>query len=94
MLEIFLSTDSNVYSLGDEVPLGILSAWEPCSGILCANIPITYRAAAAVVGHIRLHERTLKRKDSELVDQQQSNGEEQWLPLEDSRRLYTASEAA
>jgi hypothetical protein len=28
--------------LGHLVPLGILSAWEPCGGILCANLPITY----------------------------------------------------
>ncbi|KAK9774893.1 putative Integral membrane protein [Seiridium cardinale] len=28
----------------DEVPLGILSAWEPCGGILCANLPIIYGA--------------------------------------------------
>lgn len=27
-----------------EVPLGILSAWEPCGGILCANLPLIYRA--------------------------------------------------
>ncbi|KAI1383643.1 uncharacterized protein F4822DRAFT_440638 [Hypoxylon trugodes] len=26
-----------------EVPLGILSAWEPCGGILCANLPLVYR---------------------------------------------------
>ncbi|KAI5920214.1 hypothetical protein F4810DRAFT_713736 [Camillea tinctor] len=26
-----------------EVPLGILSAWEPCGGILCANLPIVYK---------------------------------------------------
>ncbi|KAI1173069.1 hypothetical protein F4777DRAFT_601087 [Nemania sp. FL0916] len=28
----------------DEVPLGILSALEPCGAILCANLPIIYRA--------------------------------------------------
>ncbi|KAK6064691.1 hypothetical protein SCUP515_11662 [Seiridium cupressi] len=28
----------------DEVPLGILSAWEPCGGILCANLPMIYGA--------------------------------------------------
>jgi hypothetical protein len=36
------STDQ-LWRLGDEVPLGILSAWEPCGGILCANLPIVYR---------------------------------------------------
>ncbi|KAI7773964.1 hypothetical protein LA080_009510 [Diaporthe eres] len=33
----------------DEVPLGILSAWEPCGGILCANIPMIYRAFSKMV---------------------------------------------
>ncbi|KAI8623185.1 hypothetical protein F5Y19DRAFT_481983 [Xylariaceae sp. FL1651] len=28
---------------GWEVPLGILSALEPCGAILCANLPIIYR---------------------------------------------------
>ncbi|KAI0407087.1 hypothetical protein F4802DRAFT_605889 [Xylaria palmicola] len=28
-----------------EVPLGILSAFEPCGAILCANLPIIYREA-------------------------------------------------
>ncbi|ETS87820.1 hypothetical protein PFICI_01648 [Pestalotiopsis fici W106-1] len=26
----------------DAVPMGILSAWEPCGGILCANLPMVY----------------------------------------------------
>lgn len=29
--------------LGYEVSLGLLSAWEPCGGILCANLPVVYR---------------------------------------------------
>lgn len=28
---------------GDEASLGILSAWEPCGAILCANLPHIYR---------------------------------------------------
>lgn len=35
-------TDNHIY-LGYEVSLGILSAWEPCGGILCANLPVVYR---------------------------------------------------
>ncbi|KAI5861613.1 hypothetical protein GGS23DRAFT_611709 [Durotheca rogersii] len=36
-----------------EVPLGILSAWEPCGGILCANLPLVYRSLAHGVDRIR-----------------------------------------
>lgn len=38
---------------GKLVPLAILSAWEPCGGILCANLPVIYgtlRRAAKNVG--------------------------------------------
>ncbi|KAK8058186.1 hypothetical protein PG994_008634 [Apiospora phragmitis] len=28
----------------EEVPLGILSAWEACMGVLCGNLPVVYRA--------------------------------------------------
>ncbi|PYH87986.1 hypothetical protein BO71DRAFT_436202 [Aspergillus ellipticus CBS 707.79] len=30
------------------VPLGILSAWEPLGGILCANLPLIYKSLAAL----------------------------------------------
>ncbi|KAL2866652.1 putative integral membrane protein PTH11-like [Aspergillus lucknowensis] len=29
------------------VPLGILSTWEPVGGIICANLPVTYKPLAA-----------------------------------------------
>ncbi|RFU25446.1 hypothetical protein B7463_g10883, partial [Scytalidium lignicola] len=32
-----------------ETNFGILSAWEPCGGILCANLPVVYGALARVV---------------------------------------------
>ncbi|GCB17918.1 hypothetical protein AAWM_00803 [Aspergillus awamori] len=35
------------------VPLGILSAWEPLGGILCANLPIIYKSLAAVLRSIK-----------------------------------------
>ncbi|KAI1260364.1 hypothetical protein F5Y18DRAFT_405736 [Xylariaceae sp. FL1019] len=38
-----------------EVPLGILSAWEPCGAILCANLPVIYRT---------LHEKASRMKAS------------------------------
>ncbi|KAK7967631.1 uncharacterized protein PG986_001908 [Apiospora aurea] len=28
----------------EEVPLGILSAWEACMGVLCGNLPVVYKA--------------------------------------------------
>ncbi|PWY92927.1 integral membrane protein PTH11-like protein [Aspergillus heteromorphus CBS 117.55] len=30
------------------VPLGILSAWEPLGGILCANLPLIYKSLASI----------------------------------------------
>ncbi|GKZ23063.1 hypothetical protein AbraIFM66951_008995 [Aspergillus brasiliensis] len=35
------------------VPLGILSAWEPLGGILCANLPVIYKSLAAVFRSIK-----------------------------------------
>lgn len=34
---------TNLLHQGDEASLGILSAWEPCGAILCANLPQIYR---------------------------------------------------
>ncbi|KAI0153018.1 hypothetical protein GGR57DRAFT_492467 [Xylariaceae sp. FL1272] len=41
-LSVVFSAASNDVTW-QEVPLGILSAWEPCGAILCANLPIIYR---------------------------------------------------
>lgn len=35
------------------MPLGILSAWEPCGAILCANLPVVYRVAARGFKQVR-----------------------------------------
>ncbi|KAH9883508.1 hypothetical protein F4778DRAFT_801874 [Xylariomycetidae sp. FL2044] len=37
----------------NEVPLGILSAWEPCGGILCANLPLVYQVVIRAWRHVR-----------------------------------------
>jgi predicted membrane protein len=50
---------SFVVSVGAEditwsvVPLGILSAWEPCGLILCANLPMTYRSLSSAFRQLR-----------------------------------------
>ncbi|PSR81811.1 hypothetical protein BD289DRAFT_489014 [Coniella lustricola] len=69
----------------DEVPLGVLSAWEPCSGILSANIPVTYRALADAFSCKRLHERELLRQNSETSENQSPAENDQWLQLENNR---------
>ncbi|KXJ90657.1 hypothetical protein Micbo1qcDRAFT_71885 [Microdochium bolleyi] len=33
--------------------LGILSAWEPCGGILCANLPVVYRYIVQMADRVR-----------------------------------------
>ncbi|KAJ1325623.1 alpha-methylacyl-CoA racemase [Microdochium nivale] len=33
--------------------LGILSAWEPCGGILCANLPVVYRYLVQMANRVR-----------------------------------------
>ena len=46
-----VNTDSNIS--GSEVPLGILSAWEPCGAILCANLPVVYRVLVRGLKQLR-----------------------------------------
>ncbi|KAI1801122.1 hypothetical protein F4811DRAFT_556131 [Daldinia bambusicola] len=36
-----------------EVPLGILSAWEPCGSILCANLPLVYKPLVHAIQKLR-----------------------------------------
>ncbi|KAK4068213.1 uncharacterized protein Triagg1_7456 [Trichoderma aggressivum f. europaeum] len=38
---------------GDEASLGILSAWEPCGAILCANLPPIYRHLVIISEFLR-----------------------------------------
>ncbi|KAI1097940.1 hypothetical protein F4804DRAFT_145547 [Jackrogersella minutella] len=49
-----------------EVPLGILSAWEPCGGILCANLPLIYRALVRGIKQIRSTVRTSRSRSRDL----------------------------
>ncbi|PYI00820.1 integral membrane protein PTH11-like protein [Aspergillus sclerotiicarbonarius CBS 121057] len=35
------------------VPLGILSAWEPLGGILCANLPVIYKSLVSIFRTLR-----------------------------------------
>lgn len=71
-----ISTD--MLSPGDEVPLGILSAWEPCGGILCANIPIIYRAFT------KTRENPAKRS-LDLSNHNMPHEGSKWIPLRESR---------
>ncbi|KAI1205838.1 uncharacterized protein F4807DRAFT_464299 [Annulohypoxylon truncatum] len=49
-----------------EVPLGILSAWEPCGGILCANLPLIYRAVVRGIKQIRSTVRTSRTRSRHI----------------------------
>lgn len=43
---------------GDAVPMGILSAWEPCGGILCANLPMVYGMLSSRIRMSRIRHST------------------------------------
>ncbi|KAI1373237.1 hypothetical protein F4677DRAFT_225070 [Hypoxylon crocopeplum] len=49
-----------------EVPLGILSAWEPCGAILCANLPLVYRAMVRGFKQIRSTVKTSRTRSHDL----------------------------
>lgn len=49
MMMWFLLTTSS----GDEASFGILSAWEPCGAILCANLPPIYRHLVVIRDTLR-----------------------------------------
>ncbi|KAI1503837.1 hypothetical protein F5X99DRAFT_373588 [Biscogniauxia marginata] len=74
-----------------EVPLGILSAWEPCGGILCANLPVVYRyfvekfkgIKASTVGFSQPKSPGIR--SSHLYGK--DNGYPDWLPLNESGGL-------
>ncbi|KAI1403563.1 hypothetical protein F4819DRAFT_495264 [Hypoxylon fuscum] len=64
-----------------EVPLGILSAWEPCGGILCANLPLIYRELARGVNHaIRSTVKTSRSRSRDLSTRPRSPYHA-WTPL-------------
>lgn len=52
--------------------LGILSAWEPCGGILCANLPLVYRSI--LHGFTNLRSISTRRRPSHPSDGQSSSG--------------------
>lgn len=43
----------NDVTIGNEASLGILSAWEPCCAILCANFPPIYRHLVIISEFLR-----------------------------------------
>ncbi|KAI0597837.1 hypothetical protein F4775DRAFT_221197 [Biscogniauxia sp. FL1348] len=74
-----------------EVPLGILSAWEPCGGILCANLPIMYRylvekfqGVSTSTGGFSQHNGSGIRGSHAYA---KDNGYSDWIPLNESGGL-------
>ncbi|PWY69207.1 integral membrane protein PTH11-like protein [Aspergillus sclerotioniger CBS 115572] len=66
------------------VPLGILSAWEPLGGILCANLPVIYKSLASIFHSIKGTLRS--RSANPSISQHQSkstahNHHNTWLQL-------------
>ena len=59
---------ANENSIGRMASLGILSAWEPCGGILCANLPLVYRALVQMVKTVRDTVQGTTKKDTNAVD--------------------------
>lgn len=80
-----LRTDVIFFS-GDEVPLGILSAWEPCGGILCANIPMIYRAFSKMVENPSSGS-TATSQSLDSGNHKRPHDGSNWLPLDESRSI-------
>ncbi|KAG6366929.1 hypothetical protein INS49_001110 [Diaporthe citri] len=70
----------------DEVPLGILSAWEPCGGILCANVPMIYRAFSKMVENPS-SVNTASGGSLDFSNHKRPRDGSNWLPLNESRSL-------
>lgn len=51
--ESLLHRQLTQYDAGYVASLGILSAWEPCGGILCANLPLVYRSLVEMFRKVR-----------------------------------------
>ncbi|KAI0173307.1 hypothetical protein GGR52DRAFT_380592 [Hypoxylon sp. FL1284] len=81
---------SVVFSVGSdditwsEVPLGILSAWEPCGGILCANLPLVYRVMAKGITQIRSTVKSTRSRSRIVSPRLSSPPYHAWTPLENS----------
>ncbi|KAI1765355.1 hypothetical protein GGR53DRAFT_529579 [Hypoxylon sp. FL1150] len=70
-----------------EVPLGILSAWEPCGGILCANLPLVYRAMVRGINQIRStvkSSRSRTRTRTREISVRPNSPYHAWTPLDNS----------
>ncbi|KAL4905500.1 hypothetical protein BDW74DRAFT_167725 [Aspergillus multicolor] len=61
-------------SIARRVPLGILSVWEPLGGILCANLPISYKPLSAAF-------RSLTGRSSSERSHETSTGPRSWVKL-------------
>ncbi|XXG95072.1 hypothetical protein Hte_001332 [Hypoxylon texense] len=82
---------SFVFSVGSdditwsEVPLGILSAWEPCGGILCANLPLVYRAMVRGITQIRSTMKSSRSRTRDASARTRPNSPyHAWTPLDNS----------
>ncbi|KAI4867955.1 hypothetical protein F4820DRAFT_170150 [Hypoxylon rubiginosum] len=84
---------SFVFSVGtdditwSEVPLGLLSAWEPCGGILCANLPLVYRAMVRGITQIRStmkSSRSRTRTRTHDISERPNSPYHAWTPLDNS----------
>ncbi|KAI3328106.1 hypothetical protein HD806DRAFT_350269 [Xylariaceae sp. AK1471] len=71
----------------NEVPLGILSAWEPCGAILVANLPIIYRTVARgfkSIGSTVKSTRTAGYSSKELSSPYKDTGSQDWARVNSS----------
>ncbi|KAL4925436.1 uncharacterized protein BDV17DRAFT_185127 [Aspergillus undulatus] len=73
-LSVVVSQGSNDFTWAG-VPLGILSVWEPLGGILCANLPISYRPLSAAF-------RKVAGRSSSERSRQTPTGPRSWSRLE------------
>ncbi|KAI1186707.1 hypothetical protein F5B17DRAFT_351684 [Nemania serpens] len=68
----------------NEVPLGILSALEPCGAILCANLPIIYRTIVNNVKNIGTNVRTSRHSrygNSEPLSPYRGSEGQDWIRI-------------
>ncbi|KAL4797004.1 hypothetical protein BDV19DRAFT_377751 [Aspergillus venezuelensis] len=75
-LSVVVSQGSDDFTWAS-VPLGILSVWEPLGGILCANLPISYKPLSAAF-------RKVTGQSSSERSRQIPTGPRSWLRLENN----------
>ncbi|KAI1775712.1 hypothetical protein F4818DRAFT_385975 [Hypoxylon cercidicola] len=81
-LSVVLSVGSDDFTWS-EVPLGILSAWEPCGGILCANLPLVYRAMVRGINQIRSTVKSSRSRTHD-ISARPNSPYHAWTPLDNS----------